>query len=76
MKFKKILKRKFYPTWVSTTKVKGYKVYILYIPCIKYYHYQVINDNGNTFNSLDNNIKFDDFKECCLAAEKHIHTTH
>jgi len=76
MKFKRILKRKVYPTWVSTTKAKKCKVYILYIPSIDCYHYQIICDNGNTYNSLDDNNKFDNFKECCLAAEKFIaHTT-
>ena len=73
MKFKRILKRKFYPTWVSTTKVKKYKVYILYIPCIKCYHYRIFHNNGNTFNSLDDDIKFNNFEACCMAAENYIY---
>jgi hypothetical protein len=29
IKFKKIKKRKTYPTWVSKTRIKGCKIYIL-----------------------------------------------
>jgi len=72
LKFKKILKRKIYPTWVSTTRHKGCRIYILYIPKEKWYHFRVLCDSGNryTYNSLDENIKFNSFKDCCRAVER------
>jgi len=73
MKFKRILKRKVYPTWVSITRwSKGYKAYIYYIPDIYYYHFQIDHDNNIIYASLNDNIKFNSFEECCLAAEKWI----
>jgi len=72
MKFKKILKRKVYPTWTSTTRIKGYKVYIFYMPDMGYYHFQIDFDSNIIYISLNNNVKFDNFEECCISAEKWI----
>ena len=73
MKFKKILKRKVYPTWVSTSRnIKGYKVYIFYISDLGYYHYQIDCDKDVYYISLTEGVKFNDFDECCLAAENWI----
>ena len=73
MKFKKILKRKVYPTWVSTSRnIKGYKIYIFYISDLGCYHYQIEHDNDIIYISLTNNIKFNSFDKCCLDAETWI----
>ena len=73
MKFKRILKRKVYPTWVSITRwSKGYKAYIYYIPDIYYYHFQIDYNGDIIYVSLSDNVKFNSFEECCLAAEKWI----
>jgi len=72
MKFKKILKRKVYPTWHSIRWTKGYKAYIYYMPDKYYYHFQIDYDNNIIYVSLSENIKFSSFEECCLAAEKWI----
>ena len=73
MKFKRILKRKVYPTWVSITRwSKGYKAYIYYIPDIYYYHFQIDYNGDIIYVSLNDNVKFNSFEECCLAAEKWI----
>jgi len=72
MKFKRILKRKVYPTWVSTTRVKGCKAYILYIPSMDFYHFQIECDGDVVYISLTENVKFNSFEKCCLAAEEWI----
>ena len=73
MNFKQILKRKLYPTWVSTTKYHGCNVYILQMPNVWYFHFQVICDDDQVYYcSLDEGIKFNDFQECCKASEEWI----
>ena len=72
MKFKRILKRKVYPTWVNTQRYKGCKVYILYMPDLDYYHFQIDCDNDVYYISLTENVKFDSFDECCKTAENWI----
>jgi len=37
-----------------------------------YYHFQIDRDNNIIYISLNNNIKFNSFEECCLTAEKWI----
>ena len=72
MKFKKILKRKVYPTWTNTQRIKGYKVYVFYMPDIGCYHFQIDYDSNIIYISLNDNIKFNSFEDCCLAAEQWI----
>jgi len=72
MKFKRILKRKVYPTWTSITRVKGYKAYIYYIPDCCYYHFQIDHDNNIVYMSLTEDIKFNNYDDCCLAVDKWI----
>lgn len=73
MKFKRILKRKVYPTWVSIARwAKGCKAYIYYMPDTYYYHFQIDRDNDIIYISLNEDIKFNSFEGCCLAAEKWI----
>jgi hypothetical protein len=67
--FKQILKRKLYPTWVSI-KYKGCKAYVMQIPNTNTYHYQIICDDNQLYCSLDEDVKFDSFEDCCEAAEK------
>lgn len=69
MKFKRIQKRKNYPTWVSVNKLRECKIYILYVPSEKYYHFQIICDIDLEYCSLNNGNTFNDFKECCRSAE-------
>lgn len=72
MKFKQILKRKVYPTWVSTRRFKGCKVFIYYITSMDVYHFQIDRENDIIFISLAEGIKFNNFEECCEAAEQWI----
>ena len=72
MKFKRILKRNVYPTWTSSRCIKGYKVYIYYIPDIRCYHFQIDRNGDIVYISLNDNIRFDNFGECCLVAEKWV----
>lgn len=72
MEYKKVLKRKLYPTWISSTKIRGYKIHIFQMPIMEYYHYQIVFDNYIFYCSLDNGLKFDGFKECCESAEQYI----
>jgi hypothetical protein len=73
MTYKRMLKYKVYPTWVSTRRLKGCKVYIhLVLKGISFYHYQIVCDNDIKYASLVDNIKFDTFEECCAEAEKWI----
>jgi hypothetical protein len=73
MKFKQILKRKVYPTWVSTRRIKGCKVFIYYMPREDFYHFQIDKESDIIFISLAEGIKFKTFDECCSAAEKWIY---
>ena len=72
MKFKRVLKRKVYPTWHSIRWAKGYKAYIFYMPDTYYYHFQIDHDNNIIYISLNDGIIFNNFNECRLAAEKWI----
>ena len=72
MRYKKMLKRKVYPTWISITKIKDCKVQILYIPSGDYYHFQIDYNSDVIYISLAENIKFDSFDECRDAAEDWI----
>jgi len=72
MKFKRMLKRKVYPTWVSTQRYKGCKAYVFYFPDLNYYHYQIDCDKDVYYISLTEVVKFNDFEDCCNAAEKWI----
>lgn len=72
MKFKRILKRKVYPTWVSTTRTKGFKVYIFHMSSMNFYHFQIECDGDIVYISLTEGVKFSSFEECCLAAEEWI----
>jgi len=71
MKFRRMLKRKFYPTWVSTTKLKGCKAQVFYMPSKNYYHFQ-IEDGDIYYMSITEGVIFDSFEECCMAAEQWI----
>lgn len=71
IKFKKLKKRKFYPTWVSIKRCKGCKIFIMQMPDTKKYHFQIICDNCMICHaSLDDGVYFDSFEECKLAVEK------
>ena len=72
MKFKRILKRKVYPTWVSTARVKGCKAYIFYIPSMDLYHFQIECDQDVVYISLVEDVKFNEFEICCTTAEEWI----
>jgi hypothetical protein len=74
MKYRKILKRKTYPTWVSAWKLKGCKIYVLKVIDPGYYHYQIVCEDKTIYCSLDDGIKFDNFKRCCSDAESWIAT--
>lgn len=72
LKFKRVLKRKVYPTWVSQ-RVKGYKVYIFQVPRFEpYYHFQIVSDEDLHYSSLAEGFKYETFDEVCLEAENWI----
>jgi len=72
MKYRRMLKRKVYPTWVGTTRLKGCKICIFYLPDLRYYHYQIDCKDDVYYISLTYGIKFYNFEECCQAAENWI----
>jgi len=72
MKFIKVKKRKFYPTWVSNRRIKGYKAYIFKFPDENIYHFYLIYENDIIFVSLDNDITFANFETCCKVVEAWI----
>ena len=42
------------------------------MPDTYYYHFQIDHDNSIIYASLNDNIKFNSFEGCCLAAQKWI----
>ena len=72
MKFIKVKKRKFYPTWVSNRRIKGYKAYVFMIPDLKLYHFHIIYENNIIYVSLEDDLKFSNFRTCCKVAEAFI----
>ena len=67
MKFKKILKRKIYPAWVTIRRHKGCKVYIMQMNGL--YHFQVFCDDKDAYSDKIQYLEFDD---CCLAAKEWV----
>jgi hypothetical protein len=75
MKFKRIIKRKVYPTWVSTKRLNGCLAYVFQVPREKpYYHFQIVCENDVKYASLVDDIKFEKFEDVCEQAEKWIIT--
>jgi len=72
MKFKKIKKRKYYTTWASAYKIKGYKAYIFKMPESELYHFHICSEGDIVFASINENIIFQNFEECCKAVKKWI----
>lgn len=68
MKFKKMLKRKMYSTWIAHDKIKDCTIYIFKIPKEKEYHFQVVCHNGMQYASLDDTKPFKSFNEACEIA--------
>jgi len=42
------------------------------MPDTYYYHFQIDHDNNIIYVSLSDNVKFNSFEGCCMAAEKWI----
>lgn len=68
MKFKRVIKRRTYPTWVSAGRYKGCKISVMQIPGVDKYHFQIVSDNDIAYMCLSDSIQFDCFDECCMAA--------
>lgn len=76
MKYRRMLKRKIYATWVSLGRLRGCKIYIKRTLNGEYYFYQIVCENGAKYSSLESkdetSIRYTDFEECCKTAETWI----
>lgn len=76
MPYKKMLKRKVYPTWIRTKKLNGCKVYIKQTPNEEFYFFEVVCDQIKHYSSLqshdESKIRFIDFDTAVIEAEAWI----
>lgn len=73
LRFKRMLKRKVYPTWVSQ-RVGNCKVYIFEVPTENsYFHFQVVCYDDIQYASLAHNEKFNCFNDACQRAAQWLY---
>lgn len=76
MNFRKMLRRQVYPTWISTTRLRGCKAYVKQTPNREYYFFEIVCYKDIQYTSLQDldpdKIRFISFEDACYAAEQWI----